>query len=236
MSMIGSSGKSGAFFFMSNDKNYYIKGIRKDEFDSFISIIKSYYGYLKKNPKTFILKFFGFHRMKIYKKGKMIADNYYCVMKNIMNTPKQIHRMYDLKGSTYGRSSKLKNGKYEDGPRKDLDIIADNDLIAVESSTSKIITQQLRCDADFLKRHQFIDYSMLIGIHELEEVANSVSKHEEHENPFLGVRQSVKSKSIVSANIGSFRIMPVVTPKNRVVNLLVNNKNHLETRRQLFYF
>lgn len=47
-----SSGKSGSFFFYSEDGNYLIKTIYKKEFDILLEILPDYYDHLVKNKET----------------------------------------------------------------------------------------------------------------------------------------------------------------------------------------
>lgn len=52
-------------------------------------------------PHTLLARFFGLHRVKTSSGGQI----HFVVMGNIFATNKKIHRRYDLKGSTVGRSA-----------------------------------------------------------------------------------------------------------------------------------
>ena len=103
---IQSSGKSGSFFFTSGDKRYLVKTISKDERRLLIDLLPSYFMHLNNNPKSLISKIYGLHKL-VMTKLMGISDKWsLVVMQNIFATNKKIDKLYDLKGSTYGRLTK----------------------------------------------------------------------------------------------------------------------------------
>ena len=84
MSLLGSAGKSGAFFFYSKDRKYMIKAIPKREFNSLNSIIRSYYEHIRKNRNSFLVRFFGCYKIQFFKKNKQKKILYIVVMNNIL--------------------------------------------------------------------------------------------------------------------------------------------------------
>lgn len=54
-----------------------------------------------------LLRFFGCHKIRFQEEGtdKPADESYIVVMGNVFNTIKEIHVRYDLKGSTYGRTT-----------------------------------------------------------------------------------------------------------------------------------
>ena len=71
-------------------------------------MLKDYYEHLDKYPNSMIIRFFGMHSLRIKKKSSRKKERriYFVVMGNMFNTPFEISRRYDLKGSTVGRKSK----------------------------------------------------------------------------------------------------------------------------------
>ena len=58
---------------------------------------------------SLIIKFFGLHKIQIrMKKSTKVETVYIVIMGNVFHTTKKINERYDLKGSTYGRSTKEK--------------------------------------------------------------------------------------------------------------------------------
>jgi len=70
-----SPGKSGSFFYYSQDYRFIIKTVHHSEHKHLLKILKNYYMFLKKNPNTLICKIFGLHRVKI-QHGK--KNSFYC--------------------------------------------------------------------------------------------------------------------------------------------------------------
>lgn len=96
-----SSGKSGSFFYYSSDGRYILKTIARDEFKTLMSILPSYYEHVKRYPATLATRFFGLHSLLDKKRKKL----YFVIMNNVFETPKEIHERYDIKGSSYKRTT-----------------------------------------------------------------------------------------------------------------------------------
>ena len=110
-------------------------------------------------------------------------------MVNVFATSKRIHIRYDLKGSRVGR-------RVLTGKKSDEDILAKGDLALKDLDFEKlnqkvyvgdkreIILKQIKSDADFLCSIGANDYSLLLGIHNInkEKNANSISGMEGSNN------------------------------------------------------
>lgn len=74
------------------------------------TILRNYYEHLISNRNTLIIKFFGLHKIRIRTKKTTFKEEivYIVIMANVFNTTKLITERYDLKGSTYGRTTKDK--------------------------------------------------------------------------------------------------------------------------------
>lgn len=120
-------------------------------------ILPHYYTHLRENPHSFITHFYGMYRVKIPDLGRSI---HFVIMKSVFNTDKEIHKIWDLKGSTLGRRAKR-----GDGVSKDLDFMDEGRKLKVHPSTKTAIMEQLKKDADFLAKMHIMDYSLLFGVH-----------------------------------------------------------------------
>jgi len=152
-----SNAKSGQFFFYSNDGRYMIKTQKQEEKDFLRQILPDYYKHLKKNPHSFITQFYGMYRVKIPDLGKSV---HFVIMKSVFNTELEIHKIWDLKGSTLGRRAKR-----GDSVHKDLDILDEGRKICVGEETKGEIMSILKNDAQFLAKMNIMDYSLLVGVH-----------------------------------------------------------------------
>ena len=168
VSELGSPGKSGSFFYFSRDYKYIIKTIHHSEHKMLRKILKDYYNHVKNNPNTLISQFYGLHRVKL-PFGRKI---HFIVMNNLFPPHRDIHQTYDLKGSTLGRYLPEVNTGDEKARRrsvvyKDLNWINHHQKIKLGPIKRAQFIDQLKIDVDLLKRLNIMDYSLLIGIHDL---------------------------------------------------------------------
>lgn len=165
-SLIGliSSGKSGSFFYFSDDGKYVLKTMSGDEYSYFQKILPDYYSYLNENPESLIPKFFGFHNIKFASKTKNLKKNF-IVMENLFCSGLEIHMRFDLKGSSVGRTT----DPAEDFSvaRKDMDFNRSGLKIKLSTSMRDKVLNQIGKDCKFFQNLGIIDYSLLVGIHNL---------------------------------------------------------------------
>lgn len=165
LSELGSPGKSGSFFYFSRDYKYIIKTIHHAEHKFLRKILKDYYNHVQENPNTLLSQFYGLHRVKI-PYGRKI---HFVVMNNLFPPHRDIHSTFDLKGSTIGRDFKEEN--LATNPRatlKDLNWLRRNQHLELGPSKKKMFIEQMQRDVKLLQRLHIMDYSLLIGIHDLE--------------------------------------------------------------------
>jgi 1-phosphatidylinositol-4-phosphate 5-kinase len=154
---LSSPGKSGSIFYLSQDERFVIKTLRKSELKILLKMLPKYYNHVKAYDNTLITKFFVVHRITL-KAGKKVR---FVVMGNMFCTELRIHRKYDLKGSTQGRSTK-KQKINENTTLKDLDL---SHAFHVDKPWREALFRQIALDSMFLESQSIIDYSMLLGIH-----------------------------------------------------------------------
>ncbi|KAI9319917.1 hypothetical protein BX666DRAFT_2018084 [Dichotomocladium elegans] len=164
LSEMGSPGKSGSFFYYSRDYRYIIKTIHHSEHKCLRRILPDYFQHVKENPNTLLCRYYGLHRVKLPRDRKI----YFVVMGNVFPPHNDIHEMYDLKGSTIGRLLcdediiKAKNAVL-----KDLNWEKNNKKLQMGPAKRKLFISQLVRDVKLLARMNLMDYSLLIGIHDL---------------------------------------------------------------------
>ncbi|KAI9436147.1 SAICAR synthase-like protein [Lactarius psammicola] len=165
LSELGSPGKSGSFFYFSRDYRFIIKTIRHAEHKFLRSILKRYHAHVSANPHTLLSRFYGLHRVKLPRGHKI----HFVIMNNLFPAHKDIHETYDLKGSTVGRL--YPEDRARENPRavlKDLNWIERRKELAFGPEKRALLTEQLRRDAELLKELQVMDYSLLVGIHNMQ--------------------------------------------------------------------
>ncbi|KAJ5624621.1 hypothetical protein N7510_000930 [Penicillium lagena] len=165
LSELGSPGKSGSFFYFSRDYKYIIKTIHHSEHKLLRKILPEYYRHVETNPNTLISQFYGLHRVKMAYGRKI----HFVVMNNLFPPHRDIHQTFDLKGSTIGRD--LQEADLERNPRatmKDLNWVRRSRHLQCGPSKREFFIEQLKRDVELLKRLKIMDYSLLVGIHDVE--------------------------------------------------------------------
>lgn len=158
-----SPGKSGSVFYISHDDRFIIKTIRKEETQLLLSAMPKYTAHVLAYPDTLLIRFFGVHRVKPRHGAKVR----FVVMNNIYRSDQEIHRKYDLKGSTHGRTA----GEEKPPPGtvvppaavfKDLDL---DFQFKLSPARYDMLMAQLKADSEFLAGMNVMDYSLLMGVH-----------------------------------------------------------------------
>lgn len=163
VSELGSPGKSGSFFYYSRDYRFIIKTIRHSEHKRLRKILKNYYYHVRQYPDTLISQFYGLHRVRL-PFGRKI---HFVVMNNVFPALYQIHRRYDLKGSTLGRSCEYDSPGKPVVVYKDLDWLRNHEKVFLGPEKRRQFIRQLEADVRMLEQTNVMDYSLLIGIHDM---------------------------------------------------------------------
>ncbi|KAL7170274.1 hypothetical protein ACSBR2_035194 [Camellia fascicularis] len=154
---LSSPGKSGSVFFLSQDDRFMIKTLRKSEVKVLLEMLPDYHHHVRTYENTLITKFFGLHMIKPSSGQKFR----FVVMGNMFCTELRIHRRFDLKGSSLGRSAD-KVEIDENTTLKDLDL---NYCFYLEPSWRESLLKQIEIDSKFLETQHIMDYSLLLGVH-----------------------------------------------------------------------
>jgi 1-phosphatidylinositol-4-phosphate 5-kinase len=166
LSELGSPGKSGSFFYFSRDYKYIIKTIHHAEHKFLRKILKDYYNHVTDNPNTLLSQFYGLHRVKMPYTGRKI---HFVVMNNLFPPHRDIHQTFDLKGSTVGRNYKEED--LEKNPRatlKDLNWLRRKQHLELGLQKKKLFLQQLEKDVRLMQKLKIMDYSLLVGVHDVQ--------------------------------------------------------------------
>jgi hypothetical protein len=136
-----------------------IKTTTQDECNFLLSILPNYYQYLVQHPHSLLTHFYGLYRVRIPNQ-----QVHFCIMMSVLNTPRPMDCIFDLKGSSYGR-----NAKPGESVLKDLDLVEQHQKLHLPSNVRSSLLEQIKCDATFLARLGIMDYSFLLGIYESEQ-------------------------------------------------------------------
>ncbi|KAK9167654.1 hypothetical protein Scep_002845 [Stephania cephalantha] len=164
---LSSPGKSGSFFYLTQDDRFMIKTLKKSEVKVLLRMLPGYYNHFYQYRNSLITKFFGVHCIKPI--GGLKTR--FIVMGNLFSSEYRIHRRFDLKGSSHGRmTSKPGEGVDENTTLKDLDL---NFIFQLKQYWLQKLNRQIARDCKFLESERIMDYSLLVGLHFLECSGNS---------------------------------------------------------------
>ncbi|KAG9150668.1 hypothetical protein Leryth_008137 [Lithospermum erythrorhizon] len=158
---LSSPGKSGSFFYLTDDDRYMIKTMKKSEVKVLLRMLPDYYKHLRTFENSLVTKFYGLHCVKMT--GPTQKKVRFVIMGNLFCSGVSIHRRFDLKGSSLGRLTDKPESQIDSTTiLKDLDL---NYIFRLQKSLFQEFCSQLHRDSDFLEHARIMDYSLLVGIH-----------------------------------------------------------------------
>jgi len=162
-------GASGSLFYLTTDDQFILKTVQKKEASFLKSLLPGYYMNLIQNPRTLLPKFFGLYCYQGENKNIRIT-----VMNNLIPSHVQMHEKYDLKGSTYKRRASQQERQKESPTWKDLDFMQrhPNGLL-LDAQTFTALSSTVARDCRVLESFQIMDYSFLIGVHQVDTLSES---------------------------------------------------------------
>ncbi|ONM19842.1 Phosphatidylinositol 4-phosphate 5-kinase 6 [Zea mays] len=160
---LSSPGKSGSFFYLTNDDKYMIKTMKKAEVKVLLRMLPAYYKHVRFFENTLITKFFGLHCVNVKLTGAIQKKVRFVIMGNLFCSSYAIHRRFDLKGSSHGRmTDKPIDQISEHTTLKDLDL---NFIFRLPGTWFEEFCRQVDKDCELLEAERIMDYSLLVGIH-----------------------------------------------------------------------
>ncbi|VDM54626.1 unnamed protein product [Angiostrongylus costaricensis] len=162
---LSNAGASGSIFYVSQDDQFIIKTVQHKEAEFLQKLLPGYYMNLQQNPKTLLPKFFGLFCYQSLGKNIRLL-----VMNNLLPQNVTMHEKYDLKGSTYKRlASKSERAKVSP-TLKDLDFIENhpNEGLSMDPVSYDSLIRTISRDCLVLESFKIMDYSLLVGIHNVE--------------------------------------------------------------------
>ncbi|OWZ23782.1 Phosphatidylinositol-4-phosphate 5 kinase [Phytophthora megakarya] len=177
-------GKSGAFFSMTHDKRYVLKGISVTEFNMFVHMAPKYFKFISRvveNPTpTVITKIVGL--FKLSHSRRLLKHTEYVVIMENFSYGFPPGQMYDLKGILRRRYNASSSGDEEDHHEPfssvsnvqvsmNLPVLLDGNFseripVPVSQPDLEIIETAIQNDTGFLCRAGVIDYSLLLRFDE----------------------------------------------------------------------
>ncbi|XP_075055465.1 phosphatidylinositol 5-phosphate 4-kinase type-2 gamma [Mixophyes fleayi] len=172
-------------FLLSYDKTLAVKEISSEDVANMHSILSDYHQHIVKcHGGTLLPQFLGMYRLSVDNE-----DFYMLVMRNMFSHRLTVHRKYDLKGSLVSREASDKEKIKELPTLKDMDFLNICQKVYVNEEQKKVFMDKLKRDVEFLVHLKIMDYSLLLGIHDVlraEQEEEEELEEEEAENEGLG--------------------------------------------------
>jgi len=193
---LSNPGASGSIFYLTRDDEFILKTVSMKEAEFLQKLMPGYYMNLQQNPRTLLPKFFGMFTYQANQKNIRLV-----VMNNLLPSGVKMHLKFDLKGSTYKRKASKHEKEKKSPTFKDLDyleLLPEGLLLEPETYTALIST--MRRDCRVLESFKIMDYSLLLGIHNLDRAAREREEEEKSANSNLEKQRSFQQKAKLVAH------------------------------------
>ncbi|OII73760.1 phosphatidylinositol-4-phosphate 5-kinase [Cryptosporidium ubiquitum] len=245
MNELCSEGKSGAFFYYTTDGRFLIKTVKKKTAVFFRSILNKYFSHIEKNQNSLITRIYGLHALRfkkpllqpfntireqissngnsIIRRKSKIHKIFFIVMENIFHTPVEIHRRYDIKGSWVGRSTPLILQEDKTIALKELDMKNNKEMLHIDQKNQIDLLKQLEIDCRFFELYNIMDYSLLIGIHDVQDDSQNIKSLIENKNSrkFVGILSSDQKKVYYLGFIDFFSTWSTIKKFERLYKAII---------------
>ncbi|XP_064152956.1 phosphatidylinositol 4-phosphate 5-kinase type-1 beta [Anguilla rostrata] len=162
---LSNPGASGSLFYLTSDDEFIVKTVQHKEAEFLQKLLPGYYMNLNQNPRTLLPKFYGLYCVQ---SGGMNIR--LVVMNNVLPRPIRMHYKYDLKGSTYKRRASRKEREKSCPTYKDLDFQdMHEEGLHFDTETYNALMKTLQRDCRVLESFKIMDYSLLLGVHVLDQ-------------------------------------------------------------------
>uniref|UniRef100_A0A8C6MM11 1-phosphatidylinositol-5-phosphate 4-kinase n=1 Tax=Nothobranchius furzeri TaxID=105023 RepID=A0A8C6MM11_NOTFU len=182
-----SQGRFGNRFLTSYDHRFVIKTVSSEDIAEMHNILKKYHQFIVEcHGNTLLPQFLGMYRLTV--DG---VETYMVVTRNVFSHRLTVHRKYDLKGSTVSREASDKEKAKELPTFKDNDFLNEGHKLQIGDDNKKYFLEKLKRDVEVRSRSVFLylltgsvlphllvfqflatlkimDYSLLVGIHDVE--------------------------------------------------------------------
>ncbi|XP_072753041.1 phosphatidylinositol 4-phosphate 5-kinase type-1 sktl isoform X2 [Anoplolepis gracilipes] len=171
---LSNPGASGSIFYLTDDDEFIIKTVQHKEGEFLQTLLPGYYMNLNQNPRTLLPKFFGLYCYRCNSKNVRLV-----AMNNLLPSFVKLHQKYDLKGSTYKRKASKTERSKSSPTYKDLDFMEHHpEGIFLEADTYGALVKTIQRDCRVLESFKIMDYSLLVGIHNLDQAAKEKAQEQ----------------------------------------------------------
>lgn len=164
---LANPGVSGSIFYVTRDDNFICKTVQHKEADFLQKLLPGYYLNLQQNPRTLLPKFFGFYCYSCNAKNVRLV-----IMNNLIPSGLRMQHKFDLKGSTCKRKASRRERAKSSPTYKDLDFMEMYpEGILLQAEIYENVMSSIKRDCRVLESFKIMDYSLLIGIHNVDQAS-----------------------------------------------------------------
>lgn len=197
---LSNPGASGSIFYLTEDDEFIMKTVQHKEGEFLQKLLPGYYMNLNQNPRTLLPKFFGLYCYQCNSKNIRL-----CAMNNLLPSYITMHQKYDLKGSTYKRKASKEECKKKSPTYKDLDFMEHHpEGLYLEPDTYQALVKTIQRDCRVLESFKIMDYSLLVGVHNLDvaakEKSDRISLNEQATNSSTKIESQPPTSRMIALN------------------------------------
>jgi len=165
-------GLSYCNFYFMDDPSFMLKEIHPEEAEQLKTMLPDMVQHFKDNPNSTMVREIALFKLTWHSTADGVAsvrEEYLICMANLFCTDIGMHKKYDLKGSREGRvvsAQELEDGKNGNFTLRDYAFEELEGTIDLGPQMATKYKEQLWRDVEFLKDHNIMDYSLLVGVHE----------------------------------------------------------------------
>ncbi|XP_031630585.1 phosphatidylinositol 5-phosphate 4-kinase type-2 beta [Contarinia nasturtii] len=233
---VDSSGKSGAQFYRSYDKYFILKSLTSEEIERMHAFLKHYHPYVvERHGNTLLPQYLGMYRLTV--DG---VQYYFVVMRNVFSSHLTIHRKFDLKGSTVDREASDKELEKHLPTLKDNDFIKQKIRLCIGEDAKKKLFEMLNADTNFLTKLHLMDYSLLVGIHDMAQAEEEALLNENAGRDANTGRETSESEECESGERCAYNTPPdsprCLGPYNDIIqDIDIYALHSIEERREIYF-
>ncbi|XP_067112715.1 phosphatidylinositol 5-phosphate 4-kinase type-2 gamma-like [Osmerus mordax] len=197
-------GQGMGLMLTSYDRTLIVKQISSEEVEDIHNILSEYHQYIVTcHGSTLLPQFLGMYRVTVESE-----DTYLIVMRNVFSHRLHVHRKYDLKGCLVSRAASFKEKVKELPTYKDVDFRNNMQKVYVTEAAKEKIMDKLNRDIEFLVHLRIMDYSLLLGIHDVERAEREEDEEEEMEESSYEEEEEEENGLAPAAAVGSYGASP----------------------------
>jgi 1-phosphatidylinositol-4-phosphate 5-kinase len=232
---VSNPGASGSVFYKTSNDKYILKTVQYQECEFLKTLLAGYTLNLLQNlingKFSLLPTIYGLYCYQKMELTSMLSDKTnirIVIMNNILPSDVPIHEKYDLKGSLYKRKASKQERAKSSPTYKDIDFLAEHpEGLMLDEKQYENIINSLKRDCLILESFGIMDYSMLLGIHNLEKERNNTAIEAYYEakvgDPLPQAAQTAQTHSTLSAERANSTSNESVQPSTSSANQSVSS-------------